>query len=97
MAILIGLLLACVFLALEWIVRAALLTPLPGNVQCVFHLDDETEPELEACVRGYRFLKRHGMIRGALILELGDASGHTRRAAALLARRGDSTVRGKEE
>ena len=68
MAVVIGLLLACVFLALEWLVRAALRRPLPERVQCVFPLDDESEPELEACVRGFRFLKRYGMIRGTLIL-----------------------------
>ena len=97
MAVVIGLLLACVFLALEWLVRAALRMPLPARVQCVFPLDDESEPELEACVRGFRFLKRYGMLRGTLVLELGSASEHTRRAAEILARRGDITVREKEE
>ena len=97
MAVVIGLLLLIAFLALEWFVRAALLTPLPERVQCVFHLDDESEPELEACVRGFRFLKKHGLIRGQLVLELGEASEHTRRAAYILARRGDITVTEKEE
>ena len=97
MAVVIGLLLAIVFFALEWFVRAALLTPLPKEVRCVFPLDDGSEPQLEACVRGFRFLKRHSLIRGELILELGEASGHTRRAARILANRGDIKVIEKEE
>ncbi len=97
MAILMGVLLVLAFLSAEWFVRAALLMPLPERVQCVFHLDDESEPELEACVRGFRFLKAHGMIRGTLVLELGDASEHTRRAARILARRGDIKVTDTKE
>ncbi len=92
MAVIIGLLTVAVFFALEWFVRAALVTPLPKGVRCVFPLDDGSEPELEACVRGFRFLKKHGLIRGELVIELGEASGHTRRAAQILARRGDITV-----
>ena len=97
MAIVAAVLLLIAFFAAEWFVRAALLTPLPKNVRCVFSLDDASEPELEACVRGFRFLKKHGLIRGELILELGEASGHTRRAAQILARRDDITVIEKEE
>lgn len=85
------------FLALEWFVWAALLRPLPGAVRCVFALSDETEPELEHAVRAYRFLKKHGMIRGELTVELGPASAHTRRAAEILARSGELTVIEKEE
>ena len=97
MAVVLGVLLVIAFFAAEWFVRAAVLLPLPKNVRCVFPLDDGSEPELEACVRGFRFLKKHGLIRGQLVLELGEASEHTRRAAYILARRGDITVTEKEE
>ncbi len=97
MAVIIGLLLVIAFFALEWFVRAALLTPLPKDVQCVFRLDDGSEPELEAAVRGFRFLRTHGLIRGGLTIELGEASEHTRRAARILARRGDITVTDTKE
>ena len=97
MAIVLGVLLAAVFFAAEWFVRAALLTPLPKEVRCVFSLNNTTASALEAGVRGFRFLKRHRLIRGELIIELGKASEHTRRAAYVLARRGDITVIEKEE
>ena len=97
MAIVLGVLLSAAFFGAEWFVRAALLTPLPKEVRCVFSLDDGSEPKLEASVRGFRFLKRHGLIRGDLILELGETSEHTRRAARILADRGDIKVIEKEE
>ena len=97
MAIVTAVLMLIAFFAAEWFVRAALVTPLPKSVRCVFPLDDGSEQELEACVRGFRFLKKHGLIRGELILEMGEASEHTRRAALILARRGDITITEKEE
>ena len=97
MAVLLAVLTVIAFFAAEWFVRAALLMPLPEDVRCVLSLNDATEPKLEACVRGFRFLRRHGLVRGDLILELGAASEHTRRAAQILARRGDIKVIEKEE
>ena len=97
MAVVAGVLLALCFLALEWYVRARMLTPLPEAVRCVFTLSEENEGELEYCVRGYRFLKRHGLVRGPLVLELRRPSAHGRRAAELLAQRGDIIIHEIEE
>ena len=97
MAVVAGVLLVFCFLALEWYVRARVLTPLPEAVRCVFPLSEENEGELEYCVRGYRFLKRHGFVRGPLVLELRAPSAHGRRAAGLLAQRGDIIIREIEE
>ena len=97
MAVVVGVLLVFFVLALEWYVRARALTPLPEAVRCVFTLSEENEGELEYCVRGYRFLRRHGFVRGPLVLELRRPSAHGRRAAELLAQRGDIIIREIEE
>ena len=97
MAVVVGVLLALCILALEWYVRARALSPLPEAVRCVFTLKEENEGELEYCVRGYRFLKRHGLVRGPLVLELRHPSAHGRRAAELLAQRGGVIIREIEE
>lgn len=97
MAVVVSVLLVFCVLALEWYVRARVLSPLTEAVRCVFPLGEENESELEHCVRGYRFLKRHGLVRGPLVLELRRPSAHGRRAAELLAQRGDIIIREIEE
>ena len=97
MAVVAGVLLALCFMALEWYVRARMLTPLPEAVRCVFTLSEENEGDLEYCVRGYRFLRRHRLVRGPLVLELRRPSAHGRRAAVLLAQRGDIIIQEIEE
>ena len=97
MAAVIALLLVFCILALEWYIRARVLTPLPDCVRCVFDLDAENEGALEHTVRSYRFLRRHGFVRGPLVLELRRPSVHGRRAAELLAQRGDIIIRTIEE
>ena len=97
MAVVIAVLLVFFVLALEWYVRARVLTPLPECVRCVLTLDAENEGALEYAVRGHRFLRRHGFVRGPLVVELRGASAHARRAAELLAQRGGITVREIEE
>ena len=97
MAVILAVLLVFCILALEWYVRARVLTPLPECVQCVFVLDAETEGALEYAVRGHRFLRRHGFVRGPLVVELRDPPPHARRSAELLAQRGDITVKEIEE
>ena len=93
MAVVIAVLLVFCILALEWYVRARMLTPLPDCVQCVFPLDEANEASLEYAVRGYRFLRRHGFVRGTLVVELRGASSHARRSAELLSQRGGITIR----
>ena len=97
MAVIVSVLLVFCFLALEWYVRARALTPLPEAVRCVFTLSEKNEGDLEYCVRGHRFLRRHGLVRGPLVLELCHPSAHGRRAAELLAQRGDIIIREIEE
>ena len=97
MAVVVAVLLVFCVLALEWYVRARLLTPLPACVRCVFALDAENEGTLEYAVRSHRFLKKHGLVRGPLVVELRSPSAHGRRSAELLAQRGYLTVREIEE
>ncbi len=97
MAVVIAVLLAFFVLALEWYVRARLLTPLPECVRCVLVLDAQSEGALEYAVRSHRFLRRHGFVRGPLVIELHGASAHARRSVELLAQRGEITVREIEE
>ena len=93
MALIAAALLVLCILALERYVRARVLTPLPACVRCVLALDAENEGTLEFAVRGYRFLRRHGLVRGPMVIELRGASAHARRSAELLAQRGDIHIR----
>ena len=97
MAVILAVLLVFCILALEWYVRARVLTPLPEDVQCVFVLNTQNEGALEYAVRSYRFLRRHALVRGPLVIELRGTSAHARRCAELLAQRGDIHIREIEE
>lgn len=68
MALLLSVLLILSFLALEWYIRAAMLTPLPKEVRMVFSLDRQSEPKLESAVRCFRFLKQHRLIQGIFVI-----------------------------
>ncbi len=92
MAVLLCFLLILVLLTAEWYVHAALVTPLPRSVKCVFLMDEGNEGELEYALRGYRFLKRQGFLRGSFVIVPGRVSDQTRQAAELFARNHDISI-----
>jgi len=88
-----GLLLCAVvviaLVAIEWYLRAVLVTPMPKCADTVFYLDEESKAELEYAVRGYRFLKKYGYIQGKFVIVLRAPSEEGRKMAQIFAHQED--------
>lgn len=75
--------------AAGWFLCARLLLPLPVCADVVFPLDADTEGVLEYAVRGYRFLKKYGCIRGNFLIVSDSPTPQGRKMAQLYAERAD--------
>lgn len=89
MAVLFCVLAVIAVLAVEWYLRAVLVTPLPECADVVFRLDGESEKELEYAVCGYRFLKKYGYIQGKFVIAQCAPSEAGRKMAQIFAQHED--------
>lgn len=92
MTIFLCVLLVIAVLAVEWYLRAQLVTPLPKCVKAVFFLDADSEAELEFAVRAYRFLKKYDYLRGDFVIVPCAPSAQGMEAARILAQEDDDVV-----
>lgn len=92
MAVFLCVLLVIAVLAVEWYVRALLVTPLPKCVSTVFFLDTESENDLEFAIRGYRFLKKYDYLQGDFVIVPIAPTEQGRKAAQILARDDDVII-----
>ncbi len=79
-------------LAVEWYLRALLVTPLPKCVSTVFFLDADSEQELEFAIRGYRFLKKYDYLQGDFVIVPTAPTVEGRKAAQIFARDDDIVI-----
>lgn len=92
MAVFLCVLLVIAVLAVEWYLRALLVTPLPKCVSTVFFLDADSEAELEFALRGYRFLKKYDYLQGDFVIVPTAPTEQGRKAAQILARNDDVII-----
>ena len=92
MAVVLCAVLVIALLAVEWYVRALLVTPLPKCVCTVFYLDADSEKELEFAIRGYRFLKKYDYLQGDFVIVPNGPTEEGRMAAQILARDDDVII-----
>ena len=96
MALFLCVVLVIAVLAVEWYIRALLVTPLPKCVSTVFFLDADSEAELEFAARGYRFLKKYDYLQGDFVIVPTAPTEQGRKAAQILARDDDVIVLERE-
>ncbi len=92
MAAVLCVLLVVALLAVEWYVRALLVTPLPKCVSTVFCLNADSEKELEFAIRGYRFLKKYDYLQGNFVIVADAPTAEGQKAAQILARDDDVII-----
>ena len=96
MAVFLCALLVIAVLAVEWYIRALLVTPMPKCVSTVFFLDADSESELEFAIRGYRFLRKYDYLQGEFVIVPTAPTEQGMKAAQILARDDDVIILEKE-
>ena len=76
-------------LALDWVLRAVFVMPLPDCVDMVFVLDAENASMLEHAARGFRYLKNHRLVHGRFCIVLCSPSQEGLKLAQLIAKQPD--------